>query len=406
MTMPSETIDADVDPDETIDLLQELVRIESPYFEEDEIVEFVHDWLADHDLDPEYHPVSEPEITGYEGTNVIARVEGTDPDAPTLLLNAHVDTVQLVDGWEEDPLSGRIEDGKCYGQGACDMKGGLAAAMIAFRELADADVDLRGDVVFTAVVDEEGPYGLGTNQLLRDGLTDECDAAIVTEPGPILAQSDLENPALLLGARGRFLYDITVRGRAAHGSQPQRGTNAVLDAGRLANALAEMEVGTHPKLGEGSVCPLLLEGGGETISVPEECRLLVDRHVVLGEGPEDVLADARRVVDDLDLDSEVEIGFREAPASDVYYGPYVTDEDHPLVRSLEAGTESVTGTSPEIGYFASIGDFNYLGHRAGLPTVIVGPDGENIHGAGEFVYTDEVVEVARILVSSVAEFAG
>lgn len=404
MTMRSKRVKADVDPDETIDLLQELVRIESPYFEEAEIVEYVHDWLANHDLDPEYQPVSEPELTGYEGENVVARLEGSDPDAPTLLLNAHVDTVQLVDGWAEDPLSGRIEDGKCYGQGACDMKGGLAAAMIAFRALADAD--LRGDVLFTAVVDEEGPYGLGTNQLLRDGLTDECDAAIVTEPGPILAQSDLENPALLLGARGRFLYDITVRGRAAHGSQPQKGTNAVLDAGKLANALAEMDVGTHPKLGEGSICPLLLEGGGETISVPDECRLLVDRHVVLGEGPEDVLEDARQVVDDLDLESDVDIEFREAPASDVYYGPYLTDEDHPLVRSLEAGTESVAGTSPAIGYFASIGDFNYLGHRADLPTVIIGPDGENIHGTGEFVYTDEVVEVARILVSSIAEYAG
>ncbi|MFC4439522.1 MULTISPECIES: M20 family metallopeptidase [Natrialbaceae] len=400
--MTPETIEDAIDATETIDLLQALVRIESPYFEEEEIVTFVSEWLADNGLEPEFHPVSEPDLTGYEGANVVARLEGTDPDAPTLLLNAHVDTVQIVDGWDEDPLSGRLENGKCYGQGACDMKGGLAAAMVAFRALSGAD--LRGDVIFTAVVDEEGPYGLGTNQLLRDGITDECDAAIVTEPGPVLAQSDLENPALLLGARGRFLYEITVRGRAAHGSQPRKGTNAVVDAGKLAAALSEMDVGSHPKLGEGSVCPLLLEGGGETISVPDECRLLVDRHVVIGEDPEDVLEDARRIADDLDLDSEIEIGFRDAPASDVYYGPYLTDEDHPLVRSLEAGTESVTGTSPAIGYFASIGDFNYLGHRADLPTVIVGPDGENIHGAGEFVHTDEVVDVARILVASATEF--
>ncbi|WP_306053987.1 M20 family metallopeptidase [Natronococcus wangiae] len=400
MTAPPDLID----PEETIDLLQELVRIESPYFEEDEIVAFVAEWLADNGLEPEFHPVSEPELTGYEGSNVVARLEGSDPNAPTLLLNAHVDTVRLVDGWEEDPLSGRLDDGKCYGQGACDMKGGLAAAMVAFRALSDAD--LRGDAIFTAVVDEEGPYGLGTNQLLRDGITDECDAAIVTEPGPVLARSDLENPALLLGARGRFLYDITVRGHAAHGSQPRKGTNAVVDAGKLAAALAELDVGTHPKLGAGSVCPLSIEGGGETLSVPEECRLLVDRHVVIGEEPEDVLEDARRIADGLDLDSEVEIGFRDAPASDVYYGPYLTDEDRPLVRSLESGTESVTGATPAIGYFSSVGDFNYLGHRAGLPTVIVGPDGENIHGAGEFVYTDEVVDVARILVAAATEFLG
>ncbi|MFC4543185.1 M20 family metallopeptidase [Halosolutus amylolyticus] len=397
--------DADaIEYDETIELLQDLVRIRSPYFEEEAIVEFVYEWLDDAGLDPEYQPVREPDITGYEGDNVLARLEGSDPDAPTLLLNAHVDTVQLVEEWDEDPLSGRVEDGKCYGQGACDMKGGLAAVLVAFRALADAD--LRGDVILSAVVDEEGPYGLGANQLIRDGITDECDAAIVTEPGPILAQSELENPALLLGARGRFLYDVTVRGHAAHGSQPEKGRNAVVDAGTLAGALAEMDVGTHPKLGDGSVCPLSIEGGGETLSVPEACRLLVDRHVVIGEDAESVLADAERVVADLDLDSDVEIGFREAPAPDVRYGPYVTDEDHPLVRSLTASAESVTGQAPAIGYFSSVGDFNYFGHRAGLPTVIVGPDGENIHGAGEFVYTDEVVDVARILVDATTAFAG
>ncbi|WP_256392798.1 M20 family metallopeptidase [Natronoarchaeum rubrum] len=404
MSEQTRTAVEEIDYDETIELLQELVRIESPYFEEEEIVEFVYDWLDAEGLDPEYHPVSEPEITGFEGANVLARSEGTDPDAPTLLLNAHLDTVKIVEEWDEDPLSGRIEDGKLYGQGACDMKGGLAAIMVAFRALADAD--LQGSVVFSAVVDEEGPYGLGADQMIRDGVTDDCDAAIVTEPGPILAQTEIANPALILGARGRFLYDITVRGHAAHGSQPEKGKNAVVDAGALAGALAEMDVGTHPKLGDGSVCPLSIEGGGETLSVPESCRLLVDRHVVIGEDEDAVRADAERVAADLDLDSDVEIGFREAPAPDVRYGPYVTDEDHPLVGALEGASESVTGEAPAIGYFSSVGDFNYFGHRAELPTIIVGPDGENIHGAGEFVYTDEVVDVTRMLVEATSEYAG
>lgn len=102
---------------ETVSLLQELVRIESPYFEEAEIAKFVYDWLDERELDPEYHPVSEPEMTGFEGDNVLARLSGTDPTAPTLLLNAHMDTVQLVEAWTEDPLSGRIENGRLYGQG-------------------------------------------------------------------------------------------------------------------------------------------------------------------------------------------------------------------------------------------------------------------------------------------------
>lgn len=390
--------------DETISLLQELVRIESPYFEEAEITEFVYGWLDERGLDPEYHPVSEPEMTGFEGNNVLARLSGTNADGPTLLLNAHMDTVQLVDAWEEDPLSGRIEDGRLYGQGACDMKGGLAAIMVAFEALAETD--FAGDVLFSAVVDEEGPYGLGANQLIRDGILDDCDGVIVTEPGPILAQENIGNPALLLGARGRFLYDIEVTGEAAHGSQPEKGTNAVVDAGRLAEALADIEVGSHERLGDGSVCPIKIDGGGETLSVPESCRLLVDRHVVIGENREGVRADAERVVDGLTLDSAVDIGFRDAPAPDVRYGPYVTDPDDPLVDALTRGVERVTGTTPDVGHFASVGDFNYFGHRAGLPTVIIGPDGENIHGAGEFVHTDDVTEVARIVAAGCVSLLG
>jgi succinyl-diaminopimelate desuccinylase len=151
---------------------------------------------------------------------------------------------------------------------------------------------------------------------------------------------------------------------------------------------------------------LKIDGGGETLSVPESCRLLVDRHVVIGEDESRVRADAERVVDDLALDSEVQVGFRDAPAPDVRYGPYVTDPDDPLVEALSAGVEGVAGVAPETGHFASVGDFNYFGHRAGLPTVIIGPDGENIHGAGEFVYTEDVVEVARIVAAGCASLLG
>jgi len=405
MTMASDVADS-IDFDETIALLQDLVRIRSPYFEEAEAATFVYEWLDERDLDPEYHHVSEPEITGFEGDNVIARLEGEDPDAPTLLLNGHLDTVQIVETWEEDPLSGRIEDGKLYGQGACDMKGGLAGAMAAFEALAEADREWAGDVLFTAVVDEEGPYGLGTNQLITDGVLDDVDAAIVPEPAPVLAQEEVENPALLLGARGRFLYEIEVYGTAAHGAKPHEGVNAVVDAARIADAVTELPVGSHPKLGEGSVCPLQIEGGSQTLSVPERATVYADRHVVIGETRERVIADAEATIEGLHLESDVEVGVRKAPEPDVVYGPYVTDEDHDLVLALQGATRSVTGVDPAIGYCASIGDFNFLGHRAGLPTVIVGPDGGNVHGAGEFVSTDDVVEVARIVADAASRLIG
>ena len=386
----------EIDPEETVDLLQQLVQIPSPYFEESEIAEFVYEWLADRGLDPGYHHVSEPEFTGFEGDNVVARLEGSDPEAPCILLNAHMDTVQLVEGWDEDPTSGRIEDGKLFGQGACDMKGGLAASMVALEALSSVE-NLRGDVLFTAVVDEEGPYSLGTDRLIRDGSLEDCDVAIVPEPGPLLAQQPVEHPALMLGARGRVLVEITVRGTAAHGSKPDQGTNAVVAASRIATAIEAMDVGSHPELGDGSVCPLLLEGGSETLSVPDRARLLVDRHIVVGETQDQVLQEVRELVESLDLDADVSVGLRDSPEPDMGYGPYVTDPDHPLIAALAQASRATAGRDPDIGYFSSVGDFNLLGHRLGLPTVIIGPDGGNIHGAGEFVYTDDVVEVAEIL---------
>lgn len=388
----------DPTPETTLDLLRRLVQIPSPYFEEQDCAEFVYDWLAEREFNPAYHHVSEPDITEFDGKNVIARQEGTDPDGPTLLLSAHMDTVKIAENWDEDPFSGRIEDGKLYGQGACDMKAGLAAAMSAFEALSQCN--LTGDLLFTGVVGEEGPYGLGTDQLIRDGYTDHVDMAVVTEPGPLLAQTDIENPALLLGARGRVLYDVSIRGEAAHGSQPTKGKNAVAEAGRIITALGELDVGSHPKLGTGSVCPLLAEGGSETLSVPERARVMVDRHIVVGETEETALAEGEAAIDALDLDCDIEIDSQEKPTPDTNYRPYVTNASHPLVSAFERAATVVTGQEPTLGYCASIGDFNYLGDRADIPTVIVGPDGGNIHSSGEFVYTEDVCDVTAMLVEA------
>ncbi|MCO8254893.1 M20 family metallopeptidase [Haladaptatus sp. AB618] len=390
----------EIDPDETVELLRDMVRIPSPFFEEEEIAAYIYDWLDQRGLDPEYHAVSEPEITDFEGNNVVARLEGTDPDAPTVLLNGHMDTVQHVDGWTEDPCSGRIEDGKLYGQGACDMKGGLASLLVAFETLSKRN--LRGDVILTTVVDEEGPFGLGTDATIRDGLTDDCDLAVVTEPAPTITQQDIENPAIVLGARGRFLYEVTVTGTAAHGSQPDMGVNAALDAARLATAFEGLELGQHPKLGSGSVCLLSIEGGGEPLSVPNRCVMEIDRHVVPGETAESVLADAEQLVASLDLESDVDVSLRGTPEPDMYFQPYVTDENDPLVRPFFESIRTLFDADPDVGYFSSIGDFNHLGGRAGIPTVIVGPSGANVHGTGEYVQLDGVVETAQVVSDAVS----
>ncbi len=389
----------DVDRLKVENLVRDLVKIPSPWFEEEEITNFVKNYLYKLHLDPWLQEVSEEKVTKFKGHNVIAEVGNND--GPAILLNAHMDTVKICSDWQRDPFGAQIEGNRMYGLGALDMKSGLAAAMIAVEAIKSIEKYLKGKVLFSAVVDEEGPYGLGTDALIRDGITARCDMAIVTEPAAAFAPEEVHNPCILTGARGRYLYDIHVKGKSAHGSMPYLGVNALVDASKIVLALDRIELGYHPFLGKGSLCVLLMVGGGETISVPDQCRILIDRHVVLGESEEKVLADAEKVIKQLKIESKVNIGFRNAPYPEVQgYGAYITPEDHLLVKEFENAFDSLTGKKPVLSSFVSIGDFNYLGdkNRANLPTIIIGPDGDHVHAPDEYVDLDDATMITRVLI--------
>jgi len=388
----------DINREKVEKLISDLVKIPSPWFEEEEITKFVKKWLEKINLNSWYHKVSEKKISKFEGNNVIAEI-GND-NGPTILLNAHIDTVKICDGWKRDPLGAKVEGNRLYGQGALDMKSGLAAAMIAVEQLKKIENQLEGKVLFTAVVDEEGPYGLGTDALIRDGITNKCDMAIVTEPAAAFASKGIHNPCLLIGARGRYLYDIRVKGKSAHGSMPHLGINAVVDASKIVLELKKMKLGSHPFLGEGSLCVLMVEGGGETISVPDKCRILVDRHIVIGETEEMVKKDVEEVIKKLNIKSKVEIEFRNAPYPEVRgYGAYITSKDHRLVKELENSFEEISGQRPVLSSFVSVGDFNYLGdiNRANIPTVMIGADGDNLHAPEEYVDVEDATKITKVL---------
>ena len=260
---------------------------------------------------------------------------------------------------------------------------------------------LKGKVLFAAVVGEEAPYGLGADALIRDGIIDKCDMAIVTEPAAAFAPKGINNPCLLIGAKGRYLYDIRVLGKSAHGSMPHLGTNAIVDASKIVLELKKMKLGHHPFLGEGSFCVLMIEGGGETISVPDKCRILADRHIVIGETEEMLKKDVIEIIKKLNIESKVDIRFRDAPYPDVQgYGAFITSKDHKLVKRLEDSFEEIFDQKPVLSSFASIGDFNYFGdkNRANLPTVIIGADGDNVHAPEEYVDLESATKITKVLV--------
>lgn len=360
-------------PEEAAALTADLVAIRSYPGEEGPVQGYVAGWLEANDLDPELQP------TEGDRPNVIARVE--NGAGPALLLNGHVDTVLAVEGWSSDPWTPHRDGDRLYGLGAADMKSGVAAAMLATRALAQNRDHWRGSVLFSSVVDEEA-YSIGARALIASGF--RADYCVVTE-------SSWERPAL--GSVGKVLVRIDVTGKAAHASWPWEGINAATEAARLVARLDEIPLLEHPRM-RGSRCVLSFASGNDqyVITVPEKARVILNRMIVAGESSESVLAEVQALIGDLESPATFELAI-DPP----YYPPWETDREHPLALALARAYEAESGRRPEWGY-AGFGDLNLFSEEAGIPTVMIGPRGENFHQADEWVDVPSIAATSRLLV--------
>jgi len=389
--------------DDMVKLLKELISIKSFFFEETEIIEFLRGRLSYYNrLQTEIHRYEEKMITGFKGENLVVRLPGRG-GGPRMLLNAHVDTVPLCSGWTVDPFAGIEKDGRVYGLGALDMKAGVVVCIFLLEALVEAGIELSGDIIFTAVSDEEGPFGLGTHYTILDGIVDGCDYAVITEPSGPFAPGTKKFPCVALGSRGTAVYFVKVKGKSAHGANPEKGINAVEDAARIINALSErLELGSHPLLGDGSMCITNLRGGDKYLLVPEEAGFTIYRHTVAGDA-EQALREVREIVDGLNLKSEVEIKLRDLPHPEAFFRPWTVSEDSTLVKSLKTGTEEVLNRELQTTYFRSESDANHIATRLGIPTVLFGPDGANYHAADEYVEIESMVDSTRVLLYTILD---
>jgi len=316
---------------------------------------------------------------------------------PTLMLNAHYDTVG-VEGMAA-PFEPVVVDGRLYGRGSYDMKGALAACIEAAAAIADSGRALAGSLLVAAVADEEYA-SIGTADLVDRRERGELafDAAIVTEPTAL---------ELCVAHRGFTWLEITTRGRAAHGSRYREGVDANLRMGRvlsrLETLLAELQAcDGHALLGSASLHAALIEGGVGISTYSPECRLRVERRTVPPETRETVETQIASLLENLRLEDP---GF-EADFETIFHRePFETSPDTKIASTVSAAAARVLGGPPAV-----IGDSPWMDSAllsaAGVDTVVFGPAGAGAHAIEEWVDLDSCVKLAEILAEAAISYCG
>jgi acetylornithine deacetylase len=374
-------------PSDVIDLLKELVAIDSvnPSLVpggagEAEIAQFVSDWARAQRLTVEV-------LTTAEGrSNVIVRSRWRG-EGPTLMFCGHLDTVGL--GGMTNPLVPRVEGDRIYGRGAYDMKAGLAAALMACRVTDRAQ--LSGQVVVAAVADEEHASS-GIQEVLKHV---SADAAIVSEPTEL---------AVAIGHRGFVWVKIEVIGKAAHGSRPLLGVDAILKIGPVLVALDRLNDALrgrqHPTLGAGNVHASLITGGTEASTIPDRCVLTIERRTLPGETVQDVEQEIENLLAACrDDDAELVTTNRTTLSRE----PFETPQSSAIVRTLREAVFSVIGEPAEVVGMSYWADSAFIA-AAGIPTVLFGPNGDGAHAEIEWVSIAGTIACAKVLSAAATSF--
>lgn len=344
------------------------------------IARFIAGWLANAGLEVQLDDVQPGR------PNVIATARGAG-GGQTLLFNGHIDTVGVAG--MDTPHQPRIAGNRLYGRGAYDMKGGVAACMLVMAEIAKRR--LRGDVIFTAVVDEEYA-GAGTIDVATKL---RADAAIIAEP------TELE---LVIAHKGFVWFEIETQGAAAHGSIP----GAVDAIGQIGPVLVELNAlnrrllahPTHPQLGSGSLHASLISGGQELSSYPQRCVLALERRTIPGETPAQVEAELAAIIrklaiDDPRLNAAIRRGVDRAPME--------TDPAAPVPQLIQRHAAGVLGREvPLVGvpYWTDAASLA----QQGIPTVLFGACGAGAHALEEWIDLDSLRQTIEIYLRVATEF--
>ena len=348
---------------------------------ETNIAQFIQHWLSARGFETHWleNTPGRPSVVG------IAKGSG---GGRSLMLNGHIDTVTLEGNPEG--ITPRIENGKMYARGAYDMKCGVAAMLMAASRAKASN--LRGDVIVACVSDEEYA-SIGSFEVVK---TFKADAAIVTEP------TELE---LVTAHKGFVWLQISVHGKAAHGSRPLEGVDAIAKMGKVLVALEQMDLDlranpSHVMLHSGSVHASIISGGQELSSYPALCTVEVERRTIPGETLEVIEAQFRTMLENIKAS---DASFEYSLKMGLERVPHEVSESELIVQTLLKNATGILEKTPKIRAETFWTDCAALS-SAGIPSFLFGAAGAGAHSANEWVDLDSVTKLEEILFSTILEF--
>lgn len=335
-------------------------------------------------------------------TNIVARLDGATPPeegGEVLMFEAHQDTVP-IDGMTIDPFAAEVRDGRLYGRGACDIKGGMTAMLVAISRLAeDRPAGMPTIMMACSVNEEHGYSGAGDmSRMWTDGKKDGTDSIFPRQPDACIV-AEPTSLDVVVAHKGAMRWPITTRGRAAHSSRPDEGVSAIYRMARVLTVLERYQrevtptLGNHPRCGGVTLSVGTISGGISVNTVPDECTIEVDRRTLPGEnGPAARDAIVAYINNAPEVDFEVEHG---TPAPKM--GGSLTDEHNiPFGERLRDVARETVGRGELIG--VPYGTDAIAISATGIPTVVFGPGSiDQAHTADEWIELAEIEKASEVL---------
>lgn len=379
-----------VDEKELIELTKSLIQIKSPCYpgEYGEIIAFVKDKMEEIGMRVKTYPLF-PYEEGSSKVNLIGTLGQCEKTG--LLFYGHVDTVGVDEHlWTVPPFGGIVKEGRIYGRGATDMKGAVAAMLVAMKTLKSTCKNLKKNVQLLITVDEEVGKVWQIKYLMEKGIID-AEALIVGEPSGVPGAIQVT-----IYHRGIAHYDIIAEGKTSHSNTPEKGVNAIYTITEIVQALREkgLKYQIHPYLGNSVFNICHIQGGSRrSYTVPAFCKAELEVRLVPGQTVSSVKREIKTIIESLrrkDPKIKAEVEFTDAN----YKDPSELSKNHPLTKLLCRIIKELTGKYPNFG--TGGGGEAYWFLKAGLPAVYLGPgEGPLCHEPDEYVSINNLILAAN-----------